>query len=237
MDNVFPVAPAEQEPVETQPGLYVAPVAAEHAYEQYTIASALEHMFAEAEQYDDSWQTTEYWEQAYPNDTAAFRMFMKEVQVELKASTNVQDLRRASAAGEEITVHMVEAVFRSYERAVQAALHRLRETLDPAQLQQLKQASRTELDWGYRDVLVEHLTADGAAPTRFAPEDFFLILNPKSRKIQYMDRKEILTTLRHSMAQESKDSLKRDLQLAREYSPIDVGQEKLTNDDLNEFTS
>lgn len=219
------------------PELSVAPIAAEQVFSEYTVAAALEHMFAEAEQLDASWDTVEYWEQAYPSDTAAFRMFMKEVQTELKASANVQDLRQAAKSGEEITVHMVEAVFRSYERAIQAALHHLRDTISPEQLQQLRRSSRTELDWSYRDLLVEHITSDGAAPTRFAPEDFFLILNPKARKVQYMDRQEILATLRHSMAQGSKDALHHDLEIVRRYEPIDVGQEQLTQHDLESFTT
>jgi hypothetical protein len=194
-------------------------------------------MFKEVEQSQDQWQSEEYWEQTYPGDTAAYRMFMKEVQAELKQSTNVQDLRRASEAGQEITVHMVEAVFRSYERAIQAAFHRLRDQLHPAQLEQLKTASRSQLDWSYRDLLLEHVAHADAAPTKFAPEDFFLILNPKARKIQYMDKREILTTLRQSMSQGSRDQLKHDLAIIHQYEPIDAGQEMISDNDLTEFTT
>lgn len=237
MDTTYPVASTEFEPVVRPAELYVAPAAAEQTYERFTVAAALEQMFKEAETAGDAWQNESYWEQEYPKDTVAFRMFMKEVHSELKQSSNVQELRQAAEAGREITVHMVEAVFRSYERAIQAAFHRLRDTLHPAQLEQLKGASRSQLDWSYRDILIEHVAHADAAPTKFSPEDFFLILNPKARKVQYMDRREILDTLRHSMAQESKGALKRDLQIIREFPPIDAGQTMISDNDLEEFTT
>jgi len=81
-------------------------------------------MFEEAEQ--QGFDETNYWESAYaekeyPNDTDAFRMYMKEVYRELKQSSAVLDLRRAVDVGQDISRGMVEAVFRAYERIVTSA--------------------------------------------------------------------------------------------------------------------
>lgn len=210
----------EQDPapyvIEVQPAELMAP----QVVERYSIAEALQHMFEEADQASAegwTWESAQWWEQEYPTDTTAFRAYMQEIYSELKRSPAVQELRQANDAGREVTVAMVEAVFRAYERSVQTAARRLRDELAPDQLQRLRAAGRDELDWNYRHLLVEHLTADAGAPIRYSVEDFFLILNPKARKIQYMETKEIVTTLRHSMARGSTDRLQHDVQTIRRF--------------------
>lgn len=206
---------SEREPFYTiQPAeLIVGPM-----YERFSIAEALHQQFVEAENNPvDDWTSNEFWEQEYPGDAPAYRMYMKEVHSALKESSAVRELRQASKEGYEITESMVQAVFRSYEAAVRTAARRLRETLSTKQLHDLKNAGRNELDWSYRHLLAEHATAEEDAPLKYSIEDFFLILNPKARKVQYMESNEILRTLRHSMSQASTDQLSRDVHTLREY--------------------
>lgn len=214
-------------------------VADMNRFEPYSIGAALHQMFAEAEQGLDE---TRYWEsvyleQEYPNDTEAFRMYMKEVHRELKESSAVQELRQAVEGGHEVTKDMIQAVFRAYERIIGTAANKLRSELAPDQLAKLKQAGRNNLDWSYRGLLVERLTQDDGAPMRYSPEDFFLILNPKARKVQYMERQEILKTLNHSMTRGSvtQEQLKRDVQLAREFAHQDMAGEIVSDEDLQPF--
>lgn len=214
--------------------------AVEQRYEPYSIAATLQVMFAEAETMVDQrpyWETEHVWEREYPNDTEAFRMFMKEVQSEIKHSGAVQALKSAVDHGGEISESMIEAVFRAYERSVQTATKRLRETLSSSQIAQLQSAARSQLDRGYRDLLVEYLTHAEGAPVRYAPEDFFLILNPKARKVQYMERQEILKSLRNTMSLGTKEQLKRDVDAVRRFEPSDVVLEQVMDEDLAEFES
>lgn len=236
-------APQEQPPIYPVAEMYPAQemsvqVANAARFEQYSIGAAIHQMFAEAEQgldQPESWYSS--YEQEYPSDAEAFRMYMKEVHRELKESSAVQDLRQAVEGGNEVSKDMVQAVFRAYERIVSTAAKRLRTELAPDQLAKLKQAGRNNLDWSYRGLLVERLTQDEDAPTRYSLEDFFLILNPKARKVQYMERQEILNTLSHSMSRGSvnEEQLKRDVQVARDFAHEDMNGETVTDDDLQQF--
>jgi len=232
---IYPVA-------ELHPVQEIAPQVADmNRFEPYSIGAAIHAMFQEAENGIDErryWESA-YSEKEYPNDTEAFRMYMKEVHRQLKESSAVQELRHAVDGGHEVTKEMVQAVFRAYERVVSSAAQRLRSELAPDQLQKLKQAGRNNLDWSYRGLLVERLTQDEGAPTKFSLEDFFLILNPKARKVQYMEKQEILKTLSHSMSRGSitQEQLKRDVQVAREFAHQDMAGEMITEEDLQPFES
>lgn len=233
----------EQPPVYPVAELYPVPQVAQQAieaqrYEPYSIAASIHSMFAEAEQ--QGFDETNYWESAYstkeyPSDTDAFRMYMKEVYRELKQSSAVQELRQAADAGKEITKDMVEAVFRAYERIVASAADKMRRSLSPEQISKLKQAGRSNLDWNYRGLLMERLTQDSDAPMRYSLEDFFLILNPKAKKVQYMERQEILKSLRYTMSLGNKERLQNDVRLARQFTHQDMAGETVTNDDLQSF--
>lgn len=204
-------------------------------YEPYSIAASIHSMFEEAEQ--QGFDETNYWESAYsakeyPNDTDAFRMYMKEVYRELKQSSAVLDLRRAVDAGQDISQGMVEAMFRAYERIVASAAEKLRRTLSSEQLTTLKQAGRNNLDWNYRGLLMERLTQDSDTPARYSLEDFFLIINPKAKKVQYMERREILKSLRYTGALGTKERLQNDVRLARQFAHQDMAGEIVTDNDL-----
>lgn len=243
MDYTAPAYPVQEyPPVQPVAELYPSPETAQRVvdvqqYEQYSIADAIHKMFEEAEQGIDEaryWETA-YAEREYPNDTAAFRMYMKEVYRQLKQSSAVQELRQAAEGGKEITSEMVQAVFHAYERIVASAAEKLRRTLSPEQLNQLKQAGRNNLDWSYRGLLMERLTQDEGAPARYGLEDFFLIINPQARKVQYMERQEILKSLRYTMSLGNKERLQNDVRLARQFVHEDMGGETVTEDDLQLF--
>lgn len=240
MDGTATYPVQEQPPVTPVAELYAAPRTAElvvERFEPYSIGATIHQMFAEAEQGIDE---TRYWEsvaseQEYPNDTEAFQMYMKEVYRELKQSSAVQELRQAADGGHEISKDMVQAVFLAYERIVTTATEKLRRTLSPDQMSQLKQAGRNNLDWSYRSLLAERLTQDEGAPAKYALEDFFLILNPKARKVQYMQRDEILKSLRYTMSLGNKERLQNDVRLARQYAHEDMNGETVTDSDLQPF--
>lgn len=244
MDGTTVYPQQEQPPLQPAIELYPVSTAAEHlvdvqSYESYSIAASINSMFAEAETGADesSFWENRYFEQEYPNDTEAFRLYMKEVYRELKHSTAVQELRQAAEHGQAITKAMVESVFHAYERIVSTAASRLRSTLSPEQLQTLKQAGRNNLDWSYRGLLMERLTQEEGAPTKYSLEDFFLILNPKARKVQYMEKKEILKSLQHTMSLGTKEQLQHEVQLAREFAHQDMNNESITDEDLAVFES
>lgn len=224
-----PIRP-EVEPQPYAPTLYTLEYAVPVVMEQNSYLAQLEQQLsAEA-----AWEQEAWWEQEYPNDTQAFRMFMQEVQSSLKESDAVHALRLASAEGKTITPEMISAVFRAYELAIDKAKRVLRDTLSPEQLHELKQASRTNLDWSYRHLLAEHATANDDVPLRYSTEDFFLIMNPKARKIEYMQTGEILRTLRHSMSQAGTDALARDVQTIRRFESLPAVQDAM---DSQEFTA
>lgn len=220
---------------------YTAPAAAEQVidrYEPYSIAATIHAMFAKAEQMEadgQGWGQDLAWERKYPKEHIAFQMFMKEVQLELHGSDAVKALRSAADNKEAITAKMVEDVFSAFERAVATAARRLQDKLRPDQLRQLKRAARHNLDWGYRDLLLERMTANDAGPAHYTPEDFFLILNPKARKVQYMERQEILKSLTYSMSLGTKDRLQQDVNTIRRYQAVNLGQEMLADSDLEHF--
>ncbi len=240
MDSTATYPPQELPPIYPVVELYTAQemspqVADVSRFEPYSIGAAIHQMFAEAEQgigQPEMWERT--YEQEYPSDTEAFRTYMQEVHRELKESSAVQELRQAVEGGHEITKDMVQAVFRAYERVVSTATKKLRNELSPGQLTQLKKAGRNNLDWSYRGLLVERLTQEEGAPVKYSLEDFFLVLNPKARKVQYMERQEILKTLSNSMTRGSvtKEQLKHDVDLARQFAHKDMAGETVTDDDL-----
>lgn len=243
MDSQTPTYPAQEyPPIQPVEALYPAPEVSRQIvdvqrFEPYSIAWALDQQFKEAEMYGGGMEYLEraFSEQEYPNDTEAFRMYMTEVYRELKNSPAVQALRNAVEGSHEITKDMIQAVFSAYERIVSTAAKKLRSELSPTQLAQLKKAGRNNLDWSYRGLLVERLTQDEGAPTHYSLEDFFLILNPKARKVQYMERPEILKSLRYSMSLGTTEQLKNDVQLAREFTHQDMNGETVTDDDLQQF--
>lgn len=237
--TTIPESPAEREPVPMN--IQPAEVITTQMYERYSIAEAIHNTFVEMEQngYDDgSWDTAEFWSQEYPSDTDAFRLYMRTVQTELRKHPSVMEVRQLAKSGQEIPKEKIERVFHAYAEVVSAAARKLRETLSPEQLHDLKQAGRDQLDWNYRHLLVEHATAEAGAPLKYSIEDFFLMINPKARKVQYMESNEILRTLRHSMSNASTDRLSRDVHALRQYE-ADRDRYPAIADvlDSNDFTS
>ncbi len=82
---------------------------------------------------------------------------------------------------------------------------------------------------------MERLTQSGDVPARYSLEDLFLIINPKARKVQYMERQEILKSLRYSLSLGNKERLHNDVRLARQFAHPDMGGETMTNNDLKPF--
>lgn len=143
-------------------------------------------------------------------DREAFREVMETVYDGLKNSDIVNDFRFHGKQVE--TEHDVEGVFRAYERSLQTALKKSH--LTERQEAKLRHAAHSELDFSLRDVITRHALAgtESGDPT-FDPTEYLLILNPKLRKVDYMDTKEILGVLRRSASLESKDRLNDDLRV------------------------
>lgn len=230
----FPVA-------ETWP----APQAAQaviREYEPGSIAAMLQTMFREADerarlgQFDEAVMI-----EPEPVPTRrtpeAFQALLSAVQTQLKESDAVHRLQESVKREDAVTVHDVEAVFRAYDRAFHDSLQRLHRELTPGQFKQLRLAATSELDWSLRDIITQHVTADqaGSAELRYDPKDFFLLLNPKARKIDYMTSAEILTTLRRSMAQASKEQLKRDLRVIHQAEAVPAVGDLLADNSLAAF--
>jgi len=221
-------------PVEVFP----APVAAQRVYERGSIAEMIQTMFREADERAAMGMmdqpSYEREGQREVSDPEAFRLLLETLQSKLKESDAVNHLKQAAESGHEISEHDVEAVFRAYERALHDSLQKLRTELSPAQLHRLQYASTSELDWSLRDLITRHVAASAEHDTElhYSPADFFLILNPKARKIEYMESSEILGTLRRSMSLSSKDQLKRDLQIVHQSEALPAVQEFIATDDF-----
>lgn len=217
-----------------------APVAAERVYERGSIAATLQSMFREADErasagmYD---YAPEFESEQRLKTPEAYRLFLESVQKKLKESDAVHHLQQASETGAEITAHDVEAVFRAYERALRETMKKLRQELTPQQLHNLQSAATSELDWGLRDMITQHVVAnaDVDVELRYDPTDFFLLLNPKARKIEYMESKEILGVLRRSMSRASKEQLHRDLDIVHRYEALPAVHDALANDEFSSF--
>lgn len=215
-----PVMPAE---------VLSAPEAATRVYEHGSIAEMIQQMFREADEQAAEgivWTSVETWQREFPADTEVYRDFMIGVQQRLHQRDSVRALRAAVKEGRPITVQDIAAVFRAYEAAVQAMLQSMRGEISLVQFRSLRQAAQSELDWSFRDLLRHHVlaSANDDQGLTYSPADFFLILNPKARKIDYMNTGEILTTLRHSFAQAGTEQLKRDLQIVHRYEALPAVQ-------------
>ncbi len=229
---------SEPQPYIPPAELMPAPIAAERVYERGSIAEMIQTMFREADEQAASGQF-EAWvpderREAEMKDPEAFREFLAVIQSKLKESDAVQHLQRATKEGREISSHDIEAVFRAYERALHETLNRLRSDLSPEQLHRLRSAAMSELDWSLRDMISQHVvaSADADSELHFDPTDFFLLLNPKARKIDYMDSQEVLTTLRRSMSRASKDQLKRDLVIVHHHEAALAVQDLVNQPDF-----
>ncbi len=233
-----PAPEREPQPLITPAELLPPAQAAERVYEKGSIVDTIQRMFREADEMAAQgfgYETTESWEREYPSDMVAFREFMRSVQAELRDSPIVQKLRLALKDGRQITAQNLKDVFTAYERAVQTAVKKLSDELSPAQIAKLRHSAQSDLDWTYRDLLIDRVAAGDSADGRVSVQDFFLILNPKARKIQYMDKQEILMTLRHSMAQASTDQLERDLQVVHRHEELAAVQQLQSESDYPQF--
>ena len=239
MDNGYnPAYPgvhrAETLPVpEIQPAVYVPfPEAAQRVYERGSIAETLQRMFNEADQMPVSyWQPeSEYVWDVHPTDTEAYQTVLHEIQDRLKHSGAVKNITRKVEAHESITASDVEAVFHYYEKTFREVVAKHKSTMTAKQMNVLKFQAQSELDYSFRDVLTQHLISGSENVLKSDPMDFFLLVNPKARKIDYMSSGEILSTLRHSMSipTMSTDRLKHDLRAVESVSSR-TDFEELTN--------
>ncbi len=224
-----PVQPVQEiRPVEIMTG----PV-----FERYSIGEALHQQFLELEQggYTESWNSPEYWEQEYPSDTEAYRSYMKEVLHNLKESSAVNELRTVAKAGGEITDELCDRVEGALKRAEEAAMKTLRDAgeVSPEQLRKLHQASTSEIDYGFRDLLAERLTADKGVPLRRQKKTLSFLVNPKIRNVQYMDSKEILSGLRRSLGRGTYDQLKREVNVIHQNESAPEVQTVLGSDEFS----
>ncbi len=231
-----PEQPYRIQPVEMvpPPPMYPPETAARLAYaEQGSYGDVLARMFAEIDANPEAFQPSpadrEYSEQVFgQRDKDAFQEVMKKVYDGLKQSDIINDFRYHGRQVE--SEHDVAGIFRAYERALENALKHAH--LTEAQEAQLRHAAHSELDFGMRDVITRHAIAGAEAgePT-FDPAEYLLILDPKLRKVDYMDSKEILKTLRRSASLESKDRLKADLAV------LEKSQRQEAKNALHEFTN
>lgn len=223
------------QPVELVPSppLYPPETAARLAYaERGSYGETLAKMFAEIDvnpaAFDVQPADLMYGETIFDQrDKDAYQDVMKKIYDGLKHSDIINDFRFHGKQVE--SEHDVEAVFRAYERSLESALKRTH--LTDRQEAQLRHAAHSELDFGLRDVITRHAIAGAEAgePT-FDPSEYLMILDPKLRKVDYMDSKEILKTLRRSASLESKDRLKADLAV------LDKSQRQEAKNALHEFT-
>lgn len=230
-EQPYRIQPVEMVP---PPALYSPDTAARLAYaERGSYGEALARMFAEAEAnpaaYDPSPADHSYGETLFgQRDKEAYQEVMTKVYDGLKSSDIINDFRFHSRQVE--SEHDIEAIFRAYSRSLESALKHA--NLTAGQEAALRHASHSELDFGMRDIITRHAVAGAEAddPT-FDPSEYLLILDPKLRKVDYMDSKEILKTLRRSASLESKDRLKADLAV------LERSQRQEAKTALHEFTN
>lgn len=214
--------------------MYAPETAARLAYaERGSYGEVLARMFAEAEAnpaaFDPSPVDLAYGEMMFgQRDKDAFQEVMKKVYDGLKSSDIINDFRFHGRQVE--SEHDIEGIFRAYSRSLENALKHA--NLTDRQEAALRHAAHSELDFGMRDVITRHAVAgaESGDPT-FDPSEYLLILDPKLRKVDYMDSKEILKTLRRSASLESKDRLKADLAV------LERSQRQEAKTALHEFTN
>lgn len=230
-------APYRVQPVEMVPPptpMVNAETAARAAYaDRGSYGEMLHRMFLEMDAnpqaYDVSPRDVSHGEMMFgQKDRDAFQDVMEGIYDGLKSSDIVNDFRFHGKQVE--SEHDVAGVFQAYERALKTALEK--SDLTVRQEAKLRHAAQSELDFSLRDVITRHALAgvEAGEPT-FDPTEYLLILNPKLRKVDYMDTKEILGVLRRSASLESKDRLKDDLRVL-EHSPRPEATNALT-----EFTN
>ena len=196
---------------------YQAEQAARLAYaERGSYGQMIHDMFLEVDRHPDqfAWpHETNLTDRIATRDTDAFQEVLSAVYDKLDNSDAVKAIRYQHKPIE--TAQDIEACYRAYERALDSALHRT--DLTERQESKLKFAAHSELDWGLRDLVINHALESGAgsAEPRYEPKDFLLILDPKIRKVDYMDSREILAVLRRSGSMASRDRLQADLAVLR----------------------
>lgn len=226
----YRIQPVEMMP---PPPLYPPETAARLAYaERGSYGEVLSRMFAEIDANPEAFQPVpedrSFAEAMFgQRDKDAFQEVMKKTYDGLKNSDIINDFRFHGKQVE--SEHDVEAVFRAYGRSLESALKHAH--LTDRQEAQLRHAAHSELDFGLRDVITRHAVAGAeAGEPMYDPSEYLLILNPKLRKVDYMDSKEILKTLRRSASLESKDRLKADLAV------LERSQRLAAKEALTQFT-
>ncbi|MBI3572823.1 MAG: hypothetical protein HY092_01320 [Candidatus Kerfeldbacteria bacterium] len=194
--------------------VYQADQAARLAYaERGSYGEVLSRMFAEAENTPEaySWTSNDsaFGHEVFSRDAEAFQEVLTRLYARLKESDAVDHLRHHQPE----SAHDIEAAYRAYDQALDQAMKK--STLSSKQEARLKFAAHSELDWSLRELVADHLLADEDAELRHQPKDFLLMLNPKIRKVDYMESGEILAVLRRSSSLASKDRLKADLKVLK----------------------
>lgn len=217
----------EYRPEQVQPAEIIYGMQAESAarlayQERGSYAEMLSRMFAEAEAAPDRYDWNPKDDQAVEQsvgkrDSQAFREVMKSMYKRLKESDTINQFRYHGGHLE--SEQDVAAVFAAYDRALDKSLEK--SDLSDRQDSRLRFAAKSELDWGLRDLITHHVLSESEDRT-FEPKDFLLMLNPKIRKVDYMDSKEILGVLRRSASMASKDRLKADLAALRRSERADA---------------
>lgn len=214
---------------------WTAPEAAQRTIERQpgSVADSVRQMM---DQWDEkaaewNWMAAQWAEREnYPTDNEAFHLFLTDVFKQLKGSSAVQNFRqKMKASTAEVTAYDIEAVFRAYEQALTDAVRRLRPQISQRQVNELQRA-KASLDWGIKDTIVQHILAAqaGDGELHFSAQDFFLLLNPKALRIEYMEAKETLHVIHHIGSRASRDQLVTDL---RQYQlpAVDATLDKLAH--------
>lgn len=239
--------PAETLPTpEVQPAVYLAiPEAAQRVYDRGTIADTLQRMFSEADQMPGAFMEREdaYALDMHPHDPDVYQKVMREIQVQAANSPAVKKLQNTVEHNgqvisiedkKEIAASEVEAVFRAYEQAFRRTVAKLKEAMTSKQMNVLKFNAQSELNYSFRDVITRHLMLGSEQEMKFDPLDFFLLANPKVRKIDYMTNPEILATLKHSMTISSMrtDRLRNDVRAVESRSHRSDYQDLIASDQV-----
>jgi hypothetical protein len=208
-------------------------------FERYSIGESLHNQFLEIErgEWEESPNTPDFWEKEYPSDPVAYRIYMREVLDNLKESSAIKELRQTAKAGDEISDELCDRVERALQRAEELAIKALRDVLKPEQLKKLHQASTSEIDYGFRDLLAERLAGDSEVPLRRQKKVVSFLTDAKIRNVRYMDSQEILTSLRHSLGRGSTDQLKREVRVIRQNQGAPEVQDVIGSDEFADIES
>lgn len=161
--------------------------------------------------------------EVYGSDVEVFREFLDVMEDHFDESDIVKKFRQEDFAPEESDWKLL---FNEFERARRYAFDKVH--MSPEQRQRLLQA-KSELNWTIRE-----LALSGAVNAK----DCLLMINPKARKVEYMDSKEAIATLKRSGSVADTEQFRKlvllDQEALAEHAALPQIQEALADPDFPE---